>query len=122
MDKTPCVTVMNSYDYCHFEVCLPIEQGMNLDEINELRKDAQRLVDEAIHQYKIAKAARNYITFTKGEFDSISKEVKIIKENFPKSEWTPEQKATIKTLEDMEFKRNLAEKYDYEDDYDYGYL
>jgi hypothetical protein len=45
------VKVMRSYDYCHFEVCLSLDKEMTLGEINNMRKDAARLADEAVRQY-----------------------------------------------------------------------
>ena len=46
-----------------------------------------------------------------GEKSQLEKEVRIIQENFPKSEWTNTQKATIKALEDFKY-------YDYQDDWE----
>ena len=42
------VKIMLSYDYCHFEIALASDEEMELKEINEMRKDAQRLADEAV--------------------------------------------------------------------------
>lgn len=51
--STPHVRIMLSHNYCHFEVELPIPEGQDsLPEVNELRKKCQRLVDEAVRQYK----------------------------------------------------------------------
>ena len=49
MDKryTASVKVMNSYDYGHFEMTLGTTEPVTMAEINEMRKDAQRLVDNA---------------------------------------------------------------------------
>jgi histidinol phosphatase-like enzyme len=102
------VKVMNSYDYCHFEICLGSDEDMSLDQINGMRKDAQRLVDKAVEQYKIAK---NRIPYQGGQHSDLEKQVKIINENFPKSEWTPQQKATVKAYDDFRF-------YDYQDDWE----
>ena len=102
------VKVMNSYDYCHFEICLGTDdENTTLKQINEMRKDAQRLVDKAVEQYKIAK---NKIPYQKSKRSNLEKKAKIIRENYPKSEWTPEQKATVKALDDFEW-------YDYQDDW-----
>jgi len=103
------VKVMRSYDYCHFEISLSIDET-TLEEADNLRKAAARLTDKAVHQYKIAKReAENMIHG--GNKLKLEKETKIIRENFPKSEWTPEQQAKIKALEDFEY-------YDYQDDWD----
>jgi hypothetical protein len=102
------VKVMNSYDYCHFEICLGTDDDCTIEQADALRKEAQRLVDKAIAQYKIAK---NKIQYQHGFHEGLSKEVRIIKENYPMPEWTPEQKAKVKALEDFRF-------YDYQDDWE----
>lgn len=48
------VKVMLSYDYCHFEICLSSDNDMTLDQVDNLRKDAQRLADKSVSQYKKA--------------------------------------------------------------------
>jgi len=102
------VKVMNSYDYCHFEICLGTDdENTTLNQVDEMRKDAQRLVDKAVAQYKIAKKR---ILYQKTERTNLEKECQIIKENYPKSEWTPQQKASIKALDDFTW-------YDYQDDW-----
>ena len=105
------VKIMLSYDYCHFEVCLSTDGDIPLKDVDGMRKYCQRLADKAVAQYKIAK---NSIAF--GERGSatrarLEREVKIIKENVPKSEWTPTQQATVKALENFQY-------YDYQDDWD----
>lgn len=49
------VKVMRLYDYCHFEVCLGSDEDMTLEQIDDMRKDAQWLADKAVEQYKTAK-------------------------------------------------------------------
>jgi hypothetical protein len=49
------VKIMLSYDYCHFEVCKSTDENISDKEINEMRKSVQRLADEAVRQYKVAK-------------------------------------------------------------------
>jgi len=48
------VKIMRSYDYCHFEICLGTDEDIPLVDVDKIRKDAQRLVDKAVDQYKIA--------------------------------------------------------------------
>lgn len=107
------VKVMLSYDYCHFEIALEAKVA-RLSEVDELRKDAQRLADKAVSQYKIARedASRQYIQ--ENTRKKLSREVLVITENYPRSEWTPEQKATVKAYEDAEYALRCG--YDYEDD------
>lgn len=106
------VKVMNSYDYCHFEVVLSAED-VTLADVDNLRKEAQRLVDKSIKQYKIAKRISNNLP------DSyLAGRAKAIKENYPKSEWTPEQEAVVKAYDDAIF---ALSEYDYQDDWEDDY-
>ena len=104
------VKVMLSYDYCHFEVALASDDEMTLEQIDEMRKDAMRLADKAVFQYKVAKANVQYSKYNTSHRKNLEKQVQIIKENFPKSEWTEEQKATVKALKDFKY-------WDYQDDW-----
>lgn len=110
------VKVMRSYDYCHFEIVLGVSEPIFPEGVDELRKEAQRLADKAVEQYKVAKEAANRRLGSKAYAERLEDRVKIIHENFPKSEWTPEQKATVKALEDAQYKSSRV--YDYEDDWD----
>jgi len=109
------IKVMNSYDYCHFEVALSAED-VSLEDVDNLRKDAQRLVDKAIKQYKIAKRVA---AIDRTPSLELERKVQAIKENFPQSEWSPEQQAYVKELEDRNFRASLS--YDYEDDWEDDY-
>ena len=109
------VKVMRSYDYCHFEVVLGVSEPIFPEGVDELRKEAQRLADKAVEQYKVAKEAANRRLGSKADVERLEDRVKIIRENFPKSEWTPEQKATVKALEDAQYVASRV--YDYEDDW-----
>ena len=109
------VKIMLSYDYCHFEVCLSSDKNMTLKKINETRKDAQRLADEAVRQYKVAKNKAELKIMLKHERMRLENDVKMIKEK-PLSERTPEEKAKIKALRDKEYWKQYD--YDYEDDYE----
>lgn len=109
------VKVMRSYDYCHFEICLSLgDRTVELSEIDNLRKDAQRLCDKAVDQYKTAKVAAQKRLNDECEAENIRREIKVIKENFPKSEWSEDQKAKVKALEDLDFSMNRY--YNYEDE------
>lgn len=103
------VKVMNSYDYGHFEITIGSDDVSSLAEINEMRKDAQRLVDNAIKQYKEAKKRANSdILWLKTKFYEKAEEIR----QKPVSEWSPEDKAHMKVLAD----KNWEEQYDYDDD------
>jgi hypothetical protein len=114
------VKIMLSYNYCHFEVALASDEEMTLEQIDNLRKDAQRLADKAVRQYQVAKERAEELIIAQGNIASLKQKVKVIKENFPQSEWTPDQKAMVKKLEDYEYIINHP-VYDYEDDEDDDY-
>lgn len=105
------VKIMRSYDYNHFEVALSNDENMTLEQVDEMRKEAARLVDKAVSQYQIAKNQASRV------FDSyLEQQAKIIKENYPKSQWTEEQKATVKKHEDNVYWANR--EYDYQDEWE----
>jgi hypothetical protein len=110
---TSSVKVMLSFDYCHFEVVLGL-QGASLEEVNELGKDAQRLADERVRQYQKAKERARQSRIADPEREG--RRVMAIKENWPQSEWTDEQKAIVKEWEDYQYELNHP--YDYDDDWE----
>lgn len=113
------VSIMRSYDYSHFEISLSaaddVDPNMTTEQIDEMRKDAMRLADKAVKQYKIARE-RERMKNNGDSFDhkELERRVKIITENTPKSEYIPEQIATIKELADFDYA--LEHDYDYEDE------
>lgn len=112
------VKVMLSYDYCHFEISKSTDEAITDERIDEMRKDCMRLADKAIAQYKTAKRHANFL-INPGQIETLRREVRAIKENFPQSEWTEDQKAKVKKLHDHEFL--LSNSYDYQDDWYYDY-
>ena len=110
------VKVMRSYDYCHFEIALATDQYLDPGEVNALRIEAAKLVDHAVNQYKEKKQAEGYSASNSYKREELERKVKAIRENFPQSEWTPEQKATVKQLEDL----NFADRFEYDVDYNYA--
>ncbi len=118
MITTVSVKVMRSFDYCHFEVCLGRSEidpniGINSHDVDELRKEAARLADKAVEQYKVAKENARLC-----ENDAVKMEGLRYRHrdalNKPESELTPEEKAIVKTINDRNWKRR---RYDYQDDY-----
>lgn len=66
------VKVMRSYDYCHFEITLSGSLGgtpelERFKAIDEMRKEAARLADKAVEQYKVAKRWASKMEFQGGE-------------------------------------------------------
>ena len=107
------VKVMRSYDYCHFEVTLSTDRKLDVHGVNEMRKQAQRLADEAVRQYAKAKElVESELQFSYG-LERIEREVGEIRTK-PESEWTPPEKAEVKALEDYRHYEKFG--YDYEDD------
>ena len=117
---TASVKIMLSYDYNHFEICLgrdleTLSDVGAMDEANELRKNAQRLADEAVRQYKVAKEKAADRLGLHGEYQVLQRECYLIRQT-PESERTPIQKGTLKALEDFDWTR--GQRYDYQDDWD----
>lgn len=111
------VKVMRSHDYCHFEVNLsasvdcPPDSPEWFQAVDNLRKNAARLADKAVEQYKVARE-----NLAELESELVSLEFAADRaERTPESERTPEQKAAIKALSDAEFAQR---HYDYQDDWD----
>jgi hypothetical protein len=111
------VRVMLSYDYNHFEVCLGVPDEATLGEINDVRKNAMRLCDEAIRQYKIAKelaAQRNDGACAMKNFEA---DCTRIKQKDPQDR-TIKEIAMLKQYEDEEWRSQFKYDYDYDDDYE----
>lgn len=115
MKTKATVKVMNSYDYSHFEVTLSTDELVDADSVNVMRKRAQRLVDEAIRQYKVAKEKAQKRCSLEYERQNLKQEVSLIKLR-PESEWTASDKAKVKAMDDDAYWR--AHDYDYNDDND----
>lgn len=109
------VKVMRSFDYCHFEVALSSDEEMSIDDVNEMRKQAAILVDEAVRQYKDAKQAeRNRESHQFGR-ERAMEELKRLRE-IPKSDLSVEQAAKLRSYEDRDFwKQYDADDYWYDD-------
>lgn len=116
------VKVMRSYDYCHFEISLTssIFDGETplAKQVDDLRKEAARLADKAIEQYKIAKQwASRSLHETNEKHKRLSELSERIMET-PEEERTPEEKAIIKACADDAY---AMRRYDYQDDWDQSY-
>lgn len=106
------VRFMRSHDYCHFEFQLDVPEKTTLAEINRLRKVGQRLADEAVRQYDIAKEMATKRLNLASERQRCVDEVKHIKENVPEADRSAEQKAKVTALQDHDHWSQF--------DYDYG--
>lgn len=111
---TTSVRVMRSYDYSHFEVTLGTNEPVTLAEVDDLRKEAARLADKAVAQFKIAKFeherrlndARQKV-YAKQDADRIRRK--------PEGERTVDEVAELKAFDDKVWEDNRA--YNYEDDW-----
>jgi hypothetical protein len=110
------VKVMRSYDYCHFEICLGSDEEKSLQEIDEMRKEAARLTDQAVKQYQEMKKHTNYLIENDDYLERLRVKVTHIEKIFPKSTWTPEEKAEVIALRDVEFQ--MSQRYDYQDEWE----
>jgi len=123
MNITTCsVRVMRSFDYSHFEITLGGEFNVGENEItatDNLRKQAARLADKAVEQYKVAKANAEKEECELRDFDykfRAAEHIRAIED----SDRTVEQKAQLKAFDDAKFE--ASRRYDYEDDWhDAGY-
>jgi hypothetical protein len=111
---TGYVTVMRSHDYCHFEISMPLPENPTPNDADCVRKECARLVDKAVKQYQRHKAIEVAMTWDKWQRDQVFKEAVEIRK-IPAKDWTPEQKAVVKSWEDYCFAADHGE-YDYEDE------
>lgn len=114
------VKVMRSFDYCHFEVALSTselseDQEKAKVQADALRKEAARLVDKAVQQYKVAKLNEQLADGDQWKREALERRAALARSK-PESERTPEEKATLKKLEDDAYLNRR--RYDYEDDWD----
>ena len=114
---TASVKVMRSHDYCHFEVVLGINkdthEAISPYDVDLMRKEAARLADKAVEQYKVAKQNAQRIldaSYGYARVKALADDARLI----PESERTSEQMAHIKALQDYIH----HQKYDYQDDWD----
>lgn len=119
------VKVMRSHDYCHFEVVLGLSGsdaagnpvGVSTEQVDELRKEAARLADKAVKQYKIAKIdaiRRNELPLASAIEVSRIEMIRAITESCR----TPEQMADLKAYDDETFRRERV--YNYEDQWEHN--
>lgn len=109
------VKVMRSHDYCHFEVCLSSNLSRTPMAVDALRKDAARLADKAVEQYKVAKHNAQRMDNDRINLIGLRYRLRNILAK-PESERTPEEKAVVKTIEDRA--HHNPRRYNYEDGFE----
>jgi hypothetical protein len=112
------VKIMLSYDYSHFEVALSTDDDLDTKGVNELRKTAQRLADEAVRQYKRAKEAAENRQQGKYEKERFLDDIERIKAK-PEQERTVRELAMLKQYQDENWQAQFEDEYDYDDDQDF---
>lgn len=107
---------MRSFDYCHFEINIGLENqgGLTLVQIDSARKEAARLADKAVEQYKIHKRVAQRAENGRGGISSWKKEADVILE-IAETDRDERQKAVLKAYQDACYESNR--QYDYEDDW-----
>lgn len=111
------VKVMLSYDYCHFEICKGTDRELTDGEINEMRKDCQRLADNAVRQYKIAKEMASKRNNSAYEEEMFERECREILQK-PEGERTVNEIAKLKQYQDENWRSQFSYSYDYDDEED----
>lgn len=108
------VKVMRSFDYCHFEVSLSSDLVTCPTDVDDLRKEAAKLADKAVEQYKAMKANLEMRDSDTWKLNTLKHRAEAA-EAKPESERTPEEKAVIKKLQDGYYQNRR--RYDYDDDF-----
>jgi hypothetical protein len=111
------VRIMLSYDYNHFEVSLGVPDDAPLEEVNEVRKSCQRLCDEAVRQFKVAKEMAAKRTDGQYAIEDFKAAVRKIIEK-PEEDRTIKEIAMLKQYEYDEWQNQFRYDYDYDDDDD----
>jgi len=111
--KSATVKVMLSHNYNHFEasIALENESGVSVTDIDNARKDCNRLCDKAIKQYNFAKNMELKRIGLASEKRQLEREVADIKQK-DTTLWTVTDKAKVKALAD----HNWELLWDYDDD------
>jgi hypothetical protein len=120
--KSASVKVMLSYDYSHFEASMSLEndEGLHIQDIDNARKNCQRLADKAVGQYKTAKSQASKRSDGEFRMKNFEAECKAIA---AKSEHdrTLREIAMLKQYEDENWQAQFEYAYDYDDDNEYGF-
>ena len=118
MDEKPTfsasVKVMRSHDYCHFEVALGSNVPLDTAGVDAMRKEAARLADKAVEQYKIAKLEAEKRQSEKYDRAALVRRIQRIRDT-PEGDRTVSSQAELKAFDDTAW--HVRRRYDYEDDW-----
>ncbi len=120
--KSASVKVMLSYDYSHFEASMSLENdnGITVKEIDNARKDCQRLADKAVSQYKTFKLQAS--KRVDGEFKMKNFEAECLRiKAKDEHDRTLKEIAMLKQYENENWQAQFDYDYDYDDDEEYGF-
>ena len=114
--KNASVKVMLSHDYCHFETSMSLENesGVTLKDIDDARKNCNRLMDKAIAQYKIAKKMAQDRTDGKFKIQNFTNACEKIKMK-AEGERTINEMAMLKQYDDENWQDQFENDWDYDD-------
>lgn len=120
--KSASVKVMLSYDYCHFETSMQLENdnGVTLKDIDDARKSCQRLAYKAAGQYKTAKEMAAKRVDGKYQVTNFEEQCKKILAK-DEHDRTLKEIAMLKQFQDENWKAQFEYDYDYDDDDNYDY-
>lgn len=115
--KSASVKVMLSYDYCHFEALMTVENesGLTMRDVDDARKDCQRLADKAVSQYKTAKQMAAKRSDGEYQMRNFEDECKRIQKK-DEQDRTVKEIAMLKQYEDESWRSQFMYEYDYDDD------
>ena len=118
MIKSASVKIMLSYDYSHFETSMSLEndEGVTKKEIDNARKDCQRLCDKAVEQYKLAREMaekREDAQYKMHNFKAECERIALKKEG----DRTLNESAMLKQYQQENWQAQFDYYYDYEDDF-----
>ncbi len=109
------VKIMLSYDYSHFEVALSADRELGERGVNDLRKTAQRLADEAVRQYRRAKEAAENRDRGASQRRNFLADIEHIKAK-PEQDRTVRELAMLKQYQDEDWEAQFRDDWDYDDD------
>jgi hypothetical protein len=119
--KSASVKVMLSYDYSHFEASMALEndKGLSLKDIDEARKNCQRLADKSVAQYKTAKSMAAKRSDGQYQMQNFEAECQRIMAK-PEQDRTVREIGMLKQYQDEDWKAQFDYGYDYDDDDQYN--